>query len=79
MLDINFRREPVHVPDEKLDEADYVGYKIALQRVPSLRLLRDLYIGRVAHASQEQWKNDVLELLKFNVAARDGLAKWKKQ
>jgi hypothetical protein len=79
MRDINFRREPVYLPDERLDEADYVKYKIALQRIPSLQLLRNLYIGRVIHASPEQWKNDVMELLKFNLATQDDTAKWKKQ
>jgi len=78
MLDINFRREPVYLPDEKLDEADYVKYKIALRKIPSLQLLRNLYIGRVIHASPEQWKNDVMELLKFNLTTQDDSAKWKK-
>lgn len=79
MLDINFRREPVYLPDERLNEVDYVKYKIALQRIPSLQLLRNLFIGRVMHASPEQWKKDVMELLKFNVATQDDSTKWKKQ
>jgi len=79
MLDINFRREPVYLLDERLDEADYVKYKIALQRIPSLQILRNLYIGRVVHASPEQWKNDVMELLKFNVTTLDDSTKWKKK
>jgi hypothetical protein len=78
MLDINFRREPIYLPEERLDEADYVKYKIASQRIPSLQTLRNLYIGRVMHASPEQWKNDVMELLRFNVATLDDLAKWKR-
>jgi hypothetical protein len=78
MLDINFRREPIYLPEERLDETDYVKYKIASQRIPSLQTLRNLYIGRVMHASPEQWKNDVMELLRFNVATLDDLAKWKR-
>jgi len=78
MLDINFRREPVYLPDERLDEPDYVKYRIALQRITSLQLLRNLYIGRVIHVSSEQWKNDVMELLKFNATTPDDSSKWKK-
>lgn len=79
MLDINFRREPIYLPDERLDEADYIKYKIALRRIPSLQLLRNLYIGRVIHSSSEQWKSNVMELLRFNLATQDDSIRWKKQ
>lgn len=79
MLDINFRREPIYLPDERLDEPTYFKYKIAVQRIPSLKLLRNLYIGRVIHATSEQWKSDVIDLLRFNVMTQDDFAKWKKQ
>jgi hypothetical protein len=76
MLDINFRREPIYLQDEKLDEPAYIKYKIALQRIPSLKLLRDMYIGRVIHTSQEKWSNDVRDLLNFNVETLDSSIKW---
>ena len=79
MIDINFRREPIYLPDERLEEPAYFKYKIATQRIPSLRLLRSLYIGRVTHTSPEQWKNDVMDLLKFNVKTQNDFAKWTKQ
>lgn len=79
MLDINFRREPIYLPTERLEEAEYVKYKIALQRIPSLQLIRSLFIGRIIHSSPEQWKSDVMELLKFNLTAQDDTVKWKKQ
>jgi hypothetical protein len=79
MLDIDFRREPIYLSDERLDEADYVKYKIALQRIPSLQLLRRLYIGRVIHSSPEQWKSDAMDLLRFNMATQDDVVKWKKE
>jgi hypothetical protein len=78
MLDINFRREPIYISDEKLDEAEYTKYKIAIQKIPSLRILRDLYVGRIIHSSPEQWKNDVLELLRFNTVTKNDSDKWKK-
>jgi hypothetical protein len=79
MLDINFRREPIYLSDERLEEADYVKYKIALQRIPSLQLLRRLYIGRVIHSPPEQWKSDTMELLRFNLATQDDAIRWKKE
>jgi hypothetical protein len=79
MLDINFRREPIYLPTERLEEAEYVKYKIALQRISSLQLIRSLFIGRIIHSSPEQWKSNVMELLKFNVTAQDDTTKWKNQ
>ena len=78
MLDINFRREPIYLPDERLEEPDYVRYKTALRKIPSLQLLRNLYIGRVIHSSLEQWKSDVMNLLRFNLTAQDDAIRWKK-
>ncbi|MEM2144468.1 MAG: hypothetical protein QW279_03845 [Candidatus Jordarchaeaceae archaeon] len=79
MRDINFRREPIYLPDERLDEPKYLKYKFALLRSPSLRILRSLFIGRVIHSSPEQWKKDVADLLKFNVSTQDNSATWKKE
>jgi len=78
MLDINFRREPIYLPDEKLEEPPYLKYKFAVQRLPGLQTLRHLFIGRVIHASPEQWKEDVMSLLKFNVGTKDDTIKWTK-
>jgi hypothetical protein len=78
MVDINFRREPIYLPDEKLEEQAYVKYRVAVRKVPSLKLLRSLYVGRVIHASPEKWKKDVMDLLRFNVEESDDLVKWKK-
>ena len=78
MLAINFRREPIYLPDEKLDDSRYQKYKFAIAKIPELKLLRELFIGRVIHSSYEQWKNDVMDLLEFNVKAQDDNAKWKK-
>jgi len=79
MFDINFRREPIYLPDARLEEPAYFKYKIATQRIPSLKLLRSLYIGRVIHATPEQRKNDVMGLLRFNVTTQDDFVKWTKQ
>lgn len=78
MTDINFRREPIYLPDERLDEPKYLKYKFALMRSPSLRILRSLFIGRVIHSSPERWKKDVTDLLKFNVSILDDSARWER-
>jgi len=79
MLAINFRREPIYLADEKLDEADYSKYRTAVKKIPLLQVLRSLYIGRVIHASPDQWKSDVIDLLRFNSKTQDERAKWEKK
>jgi hypothetical protein len=78
MLTINFRREPIYLSDEKLAEPSYQKYRFAIQKIPSLQILRQLFIGRVIHSSPEQWKQDVTDLLQFNVTALDDSARWTK-
>lgn len=78
MLAINFRREPIYLPDERLDEPRYQKYRFAIAKIPELQILRNLFIGRVIHSSKEQWKQDVMDLLKFNVVTEDDSAKWQK-
>ncbi|HPD19493.1 MAG TPA: hypothetical protein PLF61_07505, partial [Candidatus Goldiibacteriota bacterium] len=78
MLAINFRREPVYLTDEKLNEPQYMKYKYAIAKIPALKDLRNLFIGRVIHSSTEQWKNDVTDLLQFNKTAKEDTLRWKK-
>ncbi|MDW8034450.1 MAG: hypothetical protein RMI79_05945, partial [Nitrososphaerota archaeon] len=78
MIDINFRREPIYIPDDKLNEAAYAKYRTAIEKIPSLRFLRSIYIGRVMHFSAEQWRKDVMDLLRFNIETQDDSVKWKK-
>jgi len=78
MIDINFRREPIYLSDERLSEPQYFKYKIAVEKIPALRTLRALFIGRVAHHSVEQWQADVNDLLAFNVTETDDGRKWEK-
>lgn len=79
LLEINFRREPIYLSDERLQEAAYLKYLFAARKLSSLRFLRDHFIGRVIHASPEQWKQNVLDLLKFNTEADYDNQKWKKE
>lgn len=78
MLAINFRREPIYLPEEKLDEPRYSKYLHSVRIIPGLAKLREHFVGRVFHRNTEQWENDVKELLQFNVSIDDDNPKWAK-
>ncbi len=77
MMSINFRREPIYLPADRLGEPRYARYAAAVASMPSLRHLRDRFIGRVIHRSTEGWQRDVLDLLTFNTSTRDDSARWR--
>ena len=78
MLDINFRREPIFLTDEKLEsEPKYAKYRYAARRIPSFTELRNIFVGRIIHSSLDQWKSDVQALLNFNMTAKDD-SRWQK-
>lgn len=78
MIAINFRREPIYLPEDRLMEPQYQKYQFAISMIPELQVLRKLFIGRVVHSTWEQWKDDVLDLLRFNVSIKDDEVKWKR-
>jgi len=63
MIAINFRREPIYLKDEDLEKPEYLKYKTAVNRIPELKLIRQLFVGRVIHASPEEWKENVNNLI----------------
>ncbi|MFB3895665.1 MAG: hypothetical protein ACE14V_05105 [bacterium] len=78
MREINFRREPVYFSEDRLSAPENIRYYFAVQKLAGLRNLRDLFIGRVIHATPEQWQQDIKELLQFNISTADDSIKWKK-
>jgi len=68
----------VYLTDEKLEEPQYSKYKFSIRRLPELQFLRDFFIGRVIHASPQQWKKDAEDLLRFNINTEDEKARWEK-
>ena len=76
MIEINFRREPIYLTENQLESTEYTQYRFAIAKIPSLKILRDLFIGRVIHASKQQWKADVTSLLAFNTQSIDDNEKW---
>ena len=75
MIDINFRREPIYLSDDSLESPKYTQYRFAVAKIPSLRILRSLFIGRVIHSSFDQWKNDITNLLDLSTSIMDDSAK----
>lgn len=78
LLAINFRREPIYLSEEKLEEPDYVKYKFSMAKIPEIKLMRDLFIGRVIHRDNDQWQKGVTDLLTFNVNSNNDAEKWQK-
>jgi len=76
MIEINFRREPIYLTENQLESTEYAQYRFAITKIPFLKTLRDLFVGRVIHGSQEQWKADVTNLLAFNTKSVDDNEKW---
>jgi len=76
MIEINFRREPIYLTENQLESTEYAQYRFAIAKIPSLKTLRDLFVGRAIHGSQEQWKADVTSLLAFNTKSIDDNEKW---
>jgi hypothetical protein len=53
---VNFRREPVYLPDASLEEqARYHRYAIGARKLPDLRALRKAFVGRGIHSSVENY------------------------
>jgi hypothetical protein len=75
MQEINFRRQPIYLKGEQLASPQFSKYRFSIILVPSLRELRERFIGRVAHTSQEEWVAKVGELLAFNGRSK-GTEKW---
>ncbi|HWR52570.1 MAG TPA: hypothetical protein VN428_15775 [Bryobacteraceae bacterium] len=61
---VNFRREPVYLPDASLQQQPrYRRYAIGCRRLPALRALRAAYLGRAIHSSMETWSAQVQAIL----------------
>jgi hypothetical protein len=75
MQENNFRRQPIYLKGEQLASPQFSKYRFSVILVPSLRELRERFIGRVAHTSQEEWVAKVGELLAFNGRSK-GTEKW---
>ncbi len=61
---VNFRREPVYLPEDSLAaQPRYHRYLIGCRKLPALRALRVAYLGRAIHSDLEAWSAQVAALL----------------
>ncbi|HXK05246.1 MAG TPA: hypothetical protein VMS37_22780 [Verrucomicrobiae bacterium] len=61
---VNFRREPVYLSDDSLDQQQrYHRYAIGARKLPELRRLRSAYVGRAIHSSFETWQEQVTNVI----------------
>jgi len=61
---VNFRREPIYLPDESLQmQPRFRRYAIACRRLPDLGALREAFIGRAVHRSLDAWRMKLDALL----------------
>jgi hypothetical protein len=57
---INFRREPVYLSDDSLNQTPkFHRYAIGARKLPDLRALRAAYSGRAIHSSIEAWQSSL--------------------
>jgi hypothetical protein len=57
---VNFRREPIYLPDDALEQQQqYHRYAIGCRKLPDLRTLRASFRGRAIHTSLEAWTAQV--------------------
>jgi len=57
---VNFRREPVYLPDDSLEQQQrFRKYAIGCRKLPELRALRAAFRGRAIHTSLEAWTAQV--------------------
>jgi len=57
---VNFRREPVYLPDSSLEQQPkFHRYAIGARKLPDLRTLRAAFAGRAIHSTPEDWAKQV--------------------
>ncbi|HHV64607.1 MAG TPA: hypothetical protein GXX46_05990 [Peptococcaceae bacterium] len=79
MTAINFRREPIYLTDAQLKTTAYSKYLYSLAKLPLLRELRSIYLGRIIHSTFDSWQNSVQDILTFNVSTLDDTQRWSKE
>ena len=79
MISINFRREPIYLSETRLRDEKYISYRYAIKKIPDLKGLRKLFIGRIIHSSKDTWEKNLKNLLSFNVGTTDNNIAWIKK
>lgn len=59
LLLLNFRRDPIRLPEEELRQTEHARYLVALRHLDYLRWARGAFLGRAVHGSA--WEQQVAE------------------
>jgi hypothetical protein len=59
LLALNFRREPIYLPEEQIAQGRYERYRVALRKLDYLRWAREAFLGRAIH--NETWERQLLD------------------
>jgi hypothetical protein len=59
LLMINFRREPIYLAQDKLEDATHAQTARAVRHLEALRILRKQFSGRAIHTTPEGWRKSV--------------------
>lgn len=63
MAALNFRREVISASDEAIAAGRLERYQVALRKLPYVRRLRELFVGRAVHSNDAAWRRRIEELL----------------
>lgn len=64
LLALNFRREPIYLPDDRLaGDPRFARHAIAVRRLPALTALRSAFAGRAIHTSVDRWRRQFSALI----------------
>jgi hypothetical protein len=59
LLLLNFRRDPIRLPEKELRQTEHARYLVALRHLDYLRWARGAFLGRAVHGSA--WEQQVAE------------------
>jgi hypothetical protein len=59
LLALNFRREPIYLPEEQITQGRFDRYRVALRKLDHLRWAREAFLGRAIH--NETWERQLLD------------------
>lgn len=63
MVGLNFRRDVISASEEQLAGESMARYRVALRKLPYVRRMRDLFVGKAAHSTDETWRRRMGQLL----------------
>ena len=61
LLLLNFRREPIYLPEEEISSGEHVRYRVALRKLDYLREARAAFLGRAVHNAS--WEAQIDDLV----------------